>query len=62
VLPFENPASYRERRCAAAGTAARSAVVRRATEAYPKVCRKERNAAGVDAAALECSRILGREH
>src|SRR5512143_1270187 len=54
VAPFINAASHRERRCAAPA--------RRATEAYCEVRRKERNAAGADAAALECSRIYESGH
>src|SRR5450759_2943196 len=47
-------ASHRERRGAAHA--------RRATEPYSGSTAKERNAAGVDASALECRRICGTVH
>jgi len=54
VLQFINTVKHRERRCAAPA--------RRATEAYFQVRRKERNAAGADAAAVECDRIYELKH
>ena len=54
MFQFIHPAQHRERRCAAPA--------RRVTEAYWKVRRKERNAAGADAAALECRRIEELKH
>jgi len=54
VFQFIHPAWHRERRCAAPA--------RRATEAYCEVRRKERNAAGADAAALECRRMEELKH
>ncbi|MBU4194211.1 MAG: hypothetical protein KKF66_04345, partial [Actinobacteria bacterium] len=46
-----NTVKHRERRSAAPA--------RRATETYSCSTSRERNAAGVDAAALECQRIYG---
>jgi hypothetical protein len=46
--------THRERQCAAPA--------RRATEAYREVLLGERNAAGVDAVALECHGIYGTVH
>jgi len=54
VFQFIHTAWHRERRCAAPA--------RRATEAYCEVRRKERNAAGADAAALECRRMDELKH
>jgi len=55
VYRLVNSLMHRERRCAAPA--------RRATEAYwTEVRRKERNEAGVDAAALECQGICETVH